>query len=231
MKIIRTTFCLTLIAAAPVACSSGEPRTAYAESKTAEKDVPAQISNRPTVPQGGLAYVLLPEASAARYRVRERLMGNDLDNDAIGETKNIAGNIVFDAKGKVIPESSKFVLDAGTFVSDKDRRDGYVRGRLLDAKQYPSIVLVPTEIRGITLPVPAAGTRPFEMTGQLTVRGVTRPTTWKGSAQFQDNRITGSATTAFTFDNMQIDQPRVPVLLSVADTIRLEIDFTLLPQR
>jgi hypothetical protein len=30
---------------------------------------------------------------------------------------------------------------------------------------------------------------------------------------------------------MQLEQPRVPVLLSVADTIKLEIDFNLVRQR
>jgi len=69
------------------------------------------------------------------------------------------------------------------------------------------------------------------MTGNLTVRGVTRPTVWNGSAKFQDGRVTGSAANAFTFSDIQMEQPRVPVLLSVADTIRLEIDFDLIRQR
>jgi polyisoprenoid-binding protein YceI len=130
----------------------------------------------------------------------------------------------------VIAQSSKFVVDAGTFVSDKDRRDGYVRRRSLDATRYPSIVLVPTAVRGIALPLPTSGARPFEMTGDLIVRGVTRPTVWKGSAQFHDGRVTGSGATAFTFDDIQMEQPRVSVVLSVADTVRLEIDFNLVRQ-
>jgi hypothetical protein len=69
------------------------------------------------------------------------------------------------------------------------------------------------------------------MTANLTVHGVTRPTIWTGSAKFQDGRVIGSAATAFTFNDIQMEQPRVPVLLSVADTIRLEIDFDLIRQR
>jgi polyisoprenoid-binding protein YceI len=178
-----------------------------------------------------LRLVLSPAGSAARYRVRERLVGHDLPNDAVGETKTLSGAIEFDAKGNVISQSSKFVLDASTFVSDQNRRDGFVRGRLLDAKQYPSIELVPTAVRGVRLPLPSSGTVPIEMTGNLTVHGVTRPTVWNGSAKFQDGRVTGAATTSFTFNDIQMEQPRVPVLLSVADTIRLEIDFDLIRQR
>jgi polyisoprenoid-binding protein YceI len=216
------------VAIVPVlACSRGEPQTAFADSAPSTKAaaVPAGSAT------AALRLVLSPTGNAARYRVRERLVGHDLPNDAIGETKALSGAIEFDAKGNVIQQSSKFVVDAGTFVSDKDRRDGFVRGRLLDAEQYPNIVLVPTSVRGVSLPLPSSGTTPIEMTANLTVRGVTRPTVWNGSAKFQDGRVTGSAATAFTFSDIQMEQPRVPVLLSVADTIRLEIDFDLIRQR
>ena len=83
----------------------------------------------------------------------------------------------------------------------------------------------------VSLPLPTSGTRPIEMAGDLTVRGVTRPTFWKGTAELKNGGVTGSASTAFTFDDMQLEQPRVPVLLSVADTIKFEIDFNLIQQR
>ena len=224
-----TVFRLTFIAAVPLlACSRGEPQTAYADSAPLKKAGAVQAPR--SVAPAALRFVVAPTGNAARYRVRERLVGRDLPNDAVGETKNVTGAIEFDANGKVIPQSSKFVLDAGTFVSDQNRRDGFVRGRLLEADAYPSIVLVPTDVRGVSLPLPASGTLPIEMTGNLTVHGVTRPTKWKGSANFQNGRVTGCAATVLTFDDIQMAQPRVPVLLSVGDSIRLEIDFDLIRQ-
>ena len=218
-----------LIVVAPVlAWSRGSPETAFAGSVSSTRAATVQAVKPATT--AALRFVLAPTGNTARYRVRERLVGHDLPNDAIGETKSLTGAIELDSKGKVIPQSSKFVLEAGTFVSDQNRRDGFVRGRLLEADAYPSIVLVPTEISGVSLPLPASGTLPFEMTANLTVHGMTRPTIWKGSAKFQDGRVTGSAATSFTFDDIQMEQPRVPVLLSVADTIRLEIDFDLIRQ-
>ena len=214
------------------ACSRGGPETAFASSSTPTGSATAQHSVTPASVNGAaLRLVLASTGNAARYRVRERLMGHDFDNDAIGETKNLTGAISFDSNGKVIRETSKFTVDAGTFVSDKDRRDGFVRGRLLEADEYPTVVLVPTNVRGMTVPLPTTGSRPFEMTGDLTVRGVTRPTTWNGTVQFKDGAVSGSAATAFTFDDFRMEQPRVPVLLSVADTIRLEITFNLVQQR
>jgi len=224
---VSAAFIVTAIA---IACSPGDAETAFADSLTPRVPAAQASTTTGSAQSAALRLVLAPTGNAARYRVRERLVGADLPNDAIGETKALTGAIEFDASGKVIAQSSKFTVDAATFVSDKDRRDGYVRRRLLDATQYPSVVLVPTGVSGIALPLPTSGTRPFEMTADLTVRGVTRPTTWKGSAQFQNGQVTGSAATAFTFADIKMEQPRVPVLLSVADTIRLEIDFNLVRQ-
>jgi polyisoprenoid-binding protein YceI len=227
VRAIRDPWCPSFIAVLAVAaCSGGEPQKAFADSAPATSAAPVEA-----VPGEALRFVLAPTGNAVRYRVRERLVGQDLPNDAVGETKSITGGIAIDSSGKVIREASKFVVNAGSFVSDKNRRDGFVRGRLLEAEQYPDIVLVPTEVRGVSLPLPTSGARPIEATGDLTVRGVTRPTTWRGTAQFQDGRVTGSAATAFTFKDVQMEQPRVRVLLSVADTIRLEIDFNLVRQR
>jgi hypothetical protein len=39
--------------------------------------------------------------------------------------------------------------------------------------------------------------------------------------------VTGTAATAFTFSDFELTQPRVPIVLSVADTIRLEYVFNL----
>jgi polyisoprenoid-binding protein YceI len=214
------------------ACSNGKPDSAFANPASGTTTAAAQ----PTIPdsasqRAALRLGLDPAGSAARYRVREQLVGHDMPNDAIGETKSVTGTIAFDSAGKVIRQASRFAVDAGTFVSDKDRRDGFVKRRILESDRYPTVVLVPTDVRGVSLPLPTAGTRPIEITGDLTVRGVTRPTTWKGTAQFSSGKIAAAAGTAFTFADFQMEQPRVPVLLSVADTIKLEINFSLVPQK
>jgi polyisoprenoid-binding protein YceI len=227
----RRTIFVALATLAVSACSPGEAETAFASSSTTRNTVGVQDTTSAASRSAALRFTLAPTGNEARYRVREQLVGHDLPNDAIGETKLLAGSISFDSKGKVIPQVSRFTVAAGSFVSDKDRRDGFVRGRLLEADQYPTVMLVPNSVRGLTIPLPKMGSRPFEMTGDLTVRGVTRPTIWNGTVQFKDGTVSGSAGTAFTFDDIQMEQPRVPVLLSVADTIRLEITFNLVQQR
>ena len=220
------------LAVPAIACSNGNPETAYAGTLSERSAVTAESAVSETTAKGtAIRLVLAPTGNAARYRVREQLVGHDLPNDAVGETAKLTGALSIDSSGKVIRDASKFTVDAGSFVSDKNRRDGFVRGRLLEADEYPTIVFVPTDVRGVSLPLPTSGSRDIEMTGDLTVRGVTRPTKWKGTAEFKNGGVAGSASTAFTFDDMQLEQPRVPVLLSVADSIKLEINFNLVRQQ
>src|SRR6266404_4484910 len=159
---------MVLAALAISACSSGEPETAFARSSTARNA--AALGEQASVPSAestALRLVLASTGNAARYRVRERLVGHDFPNDAVGETKNLSGAISFDSNGKVIRDASKFTVDAGSFVSDQNRRDGFVRGRLLAADQYPTVVLIPTDVRGVNLPLPKSGTVPIEMVADL----------------------------------------------------------------
>jgi hypothetical protein len=65
--------------------------------------------------------------------------------------------------------------------------------------------------------------------GDLTVHGATHPTEWSVVAHADGMDIVGMATTAFTFKDMGLEQPKVPVVLSVADTIKLEYDFRFTP--
>ena len=227
-SIRRASMIVAVSAAVLAACTSGDSQTAYA--RAVDTTVSQSTTSVQTPSKAALRFVLAPSGSAARYRVREQLMGHDFPNDAVGETRSLTGAIAFDANGKVIRDESKFTLDAGTFVSDQNRRDGYVRGRLLESDDYPTITFVPSEVRGVKLPVPKSGTAQIQLLGDLTVHGVTRPTTWNGTVEFNNTGLTGNASTAFTFADIQMDQPRVPVLLSVADTIKLEINFNLVKQ-
>ena len=172
-------------------------------------------------------YVVAPAGNEVRYRVREQLAGFDLPNDAVGKTSAVSGAIAFDADGQLLPAESRFVVDAATFVSDRDRRDNYVKSRLLQAEQFAQITLVPTELRGVTLPFGSTGSSNFELLADLTVRGVTRPTVWRVSARLDEGRVSGTASTRFVFDDFEMEKPRVRSVLSVADTIALEYDFTL----
>jgi polyisoprenoid-binding protein YceI len=175
-----------------------------------------------------LHYFVAPTGNEARYRVREQLVRVNLPNDAIGKTNEITGQLLVDPDGTVIRDSSKITVVVTNLKSDKERRDNFIKRKVLESEKYPIVTLVPSTFKGVSAK-PGDAPVAFELTGDLTVHGVTHPTKWKVLAKADGSDIVGSASTAFTFDEFTLEQPKVPVLLSVADTIKLEYDFRFTP--
>jgi polyisoprenoid-binding protein YceI len=150
----------------------------------------------------------------------------DFPNDAVGATSAITGAIVIES-GKVVPAESRIVVDLTGLKSDRDRRDGYLQRRTLETSQYPTVTLVPREFRGLPARLPGTGEFSFEVLADLTIRDVTRPTVWQVTATAAEGAFTGQAATTFTFEEFNLTQPRVAVVLSVENRIRLEYSFRL----
>jgi len=187
-------------------------RTAYAQSPGAQ-----------------LRYRVVAERSEARYRVREQLAGLSFPNDAVGATGAIEGRISLDAQGRVLTSDSQFTVDLRMLRSDEARRDNHIRRNTLETDRYPTAVFVPTEVRGLRFPLPQTGTASFELVGDLTVRDATRRITWEATATFNGQDVSVRARTTFRFADFGLPIPRVAVVLSVEDTIRLETDLLLRP--
>jgi polyisoprenoid-binding protein YceI len=178
---------------------------------------------------GRIRLVVAPEGNEARYRVREQLASIDFPSDAVGSTSNVQGQLLIDAGGRVVRDSSRFVIDLASLATDSERRDNYVRRNTLETETNPTAVFVPTELRGLPFPLPAMGDVAFTMVGDLTIRGVTRPTTWEVTAHVMNGGVSGEAKTSFTFADFELTKPRVRSVLSVNDDIRLEYTFRLVP--
>jgi len=222
----RRAIALLTVAAATVLAADAN---AQATKKAAKAKTPAKnaAAAKPAAP---IRFVIGPAGNEARYRVREQLMGANLPNDAIGVTKTITGTILAYPDGRIVKDSSKIVIHLDSLKSDKDRRDGFLRRRTLETEKYPTVELIPTEIRGFNGKLPASGTASFQLLGDLVLKGVAHPTVWNVTARADGQDIAGTATTAFTFKDVGLDQPKVPVVLSVADTIKLEYDFRVVKQ-
>jgi polyisoprenoid-binding protein YceI len=179
-----------------------------------------------TAPAGPIRLVLAPSGNEARWRVRERLASFDFPNDAVGTTRDVGGAIVIGADGQPDSTASKITVNLATLQSDRSMRDNYIRHRTLETDRFPTAVLVPTRFLRMRTPMPDTGTFTFEILGNLTVHGVTKPTTWLVTAVGKDGGFTGTALTRVTFEDFAMAQPRVPILLSIEDEINLEYQFT-----
>ena len=173
----------------------------------------------------GTTIITVTEGSEALYRINEQLARRDLPNDAVGRTSDIAGQIVFSDDGTVDAERSKIIVGVRSLRSDSDRRDSYIQRNSLESGQYPEVTIAVTEIRGLSWPLPTSGEASFEMIGDLTIRDQTRPVTWETTATFAAGAVEGLAETVVTFEQYEMTKPRVAIVLSVVDAIRLEINF------
>ena len=130
------------------------------------------------------------EGSVARYSVTEQLARLSSPIDAVGETGDVQGAIVFDADGNVDPDQSVITVAVAGLTSDEDRRDRYVRNNTLSTSQFPSVEIVVTGVEGLDWPFPDSGETTFQLTGDMTIREVTGPVTWDVEAQSTSGAVT-----------------------------------------
>lgn len=165
--------------------------------------------------------------SEAEFQAREQLANHDLPTDAIGKTSNVTGTIVLDADGKVVSNQSKIVVDLSTLASDQSRRDNFIKGRTLQTSTYPDATFVPTALKGLPSPLPTTGQHTFQMIGNLTVHGVTKPVTWNVTAQANSGSVAGQASTTITFEDFGMSPPKAGPVLSVNDNLKLVVSLKL----
>jgi polyisoprenoid-binding protein YceI len=180
-------------------------------------------------PPAHIHLVVAPIGNEARYKVQEQLAFFKFPNEAVGKTTDITGSLVVEPNGKIVRDSSKIVVLVTNLKSDQSRRDKYLRTHSLEIDKYPQVTLVPVSFEGIDGPIAPNTTKTFSMTGDLTIRNVTRPTIWQVTAHTQGNDIVGTAKTQFTFDQFDMERPSSVIALSVQDTVKLEYDFHFTP--
>lgn len=207
--------------------SASASSVSSAASSASASSAATSSSGASTVPSDTVKLVIVPSASEARYRVREVLAGNTLPNDAVGATKTIDGTIFGKMDGSLVSAQSKFRVDLRTLKSDQGMRDQFIQGGTLSTAQYPYAEFVPTETKGLPKTLPADGKVNFQLVGNMTIRGVTKPLTWDVTSQANGDVVTGKATTKFEFSLFNITKPSVARVLSIEDTVQLELDFTL----
>jgi polyisoprenoid-binding protein YceI len=211
------------------ASASATSATAQAASQPASEGVASSVAavqaEATTSPAGPLVFSLVSGQSTATFRVREQLAGVSLPNDAVGTTTAVGGQLAFDPSGALVDEASKITVDLRELQTDSSRRDSFIKQNTLQTGQYPLAEFVPTSADGLPSPLPDSGEYSFALTGLLTVHGVQKEVTWQATAARQEDRLTGNATAAFAFADFGMSPPNVPVVLSVVDEIRLEIDL------
>jgi polyisoprenoid-binding protein YceI len=188
----------------------------------------ASATSAPTagrVVTGGVTFTVMA-GSKAIVRVNEQLADRTLPNDAVLTSDKVTGEFTVLPDGGFAP-TSKIVVDLDALESDNDLRDGTVKRQVLETRRFPQALFVPTRADGLQLPLPSSGSQTFKLTGQMTIRGVTKQLSFDVTATHgaSELKATASVAPAFQFGTFGMTQPRVFSVISIKDEIRLEVQL------
>ncbi len=182
-------------------------------------------------PAGTQRFVIVPSQSAVVYRVDETLFneGNRL-NTAVGTTTAVRGEITVDRARPAHSRIGTIAIDISRFSSDSARRDSAIRERWLESARYPTAAFVATAIKGLPGTYQDGRDVAVQITGNLTVRGVTRPTTWAATINVDGNRLTVTGQTTVKMTDFGFAPPSL-FFLKAEDGVRLEFRFVAVGSR
>ena len=228
MSSLRTLLPLFALALAGCGGAAQPAPTATPGATTAAATTPAPTATAsPTAAASaaGLTFTV-SSGSKAVVRVTEQLADRKDLSDAVLTSDKVSGEFTLLPNGAFAP-SSKIVVDLTALASDSRTRDNFIKNDTLSTRQFPEATFVPTKVDGLTLPLPASGDLAFRLTGQMTIRGVTKDVTFdvKATRSGADLTSTAHVAPAFQFGTFGMTQPRVFSVLSIKDEIRLEVQL------
>jgi polyisoprenoid-binding protein YceI len=207
------------IQAIPLASSATQVSATAAQPATS-----AAASNAATASTSTVTLQMLQSESEARFIIDEVL--NDAPKTVIGTTNQVAGEIAVDPQDPTQTRVGVIQVDARALTTDSEFRNRAIKNQILQTDQYEYVTFTPTQIVGL----PQSGTvgtpYTFQIVGDLTIRDVTKQVTFDVTATAADeSRLEGTATTSIAYADYGISIPQVRQVASVADQVRLELDF------
>ena len=171
------------------------------------------------------SYKIDPAHSTAQFVVRHLMITN-----VRGSFSNVQGTVTWDEAN---PANSKIdaVIDATTLSTQDANRDTHVKsGDFLDVAQYPAITFKSTSV------TPGAEGE-LNVTGDLTLHGVTKPVTLKVDGPTRESkdlygnlRIGASATTKIKRSDFGVvwNAPLETGGVALGDELKIELELSLI---
>ncbi len=144
----------------------------------------------------------ITSGSQLGYRVAETLFGQN--TEAVGRTNKVTGALTLD--GASIPKAT-FTVDMNSLKSDDARRDRKFTGEIMNTDKFPTSTFTLTKPIDLGT-VPADGKEiTASATGDLTMRGVTKPVTFNVTAKRTGASIGVSGAIDVKFADYSIANP------------------------
>ncbi|MBI3975462.1 MAG: YceI family protein [Armatimonadetes bacterium] len=194
---------------------------------------PAVPAARPAIPTAAVAataaerFAIVPAESRVAYHVGETLLneGNRF-NVAVGITNVVRGDIVID---RAAPQNSRvgtISVEISQFRSDSPRRDRAIRERWLESARFSIAEFAPTAVRGLPQTYAEGREVTLEITGNLKIRDVAKPTTFTTTLKLERTIVSGVATAKILMTDFGFNPPVIFGILRAENEVKLEFHFT-----
>lgn len=231
---------LILIAAA---CSSSEPASPAANAPAAEAPASQQSSEQQPTEQeadptpaaaqeeapeaeaaAAIIFTIDPAQSEARFIIDEELMGSP--KTVVGANSGVEGQVTVDPGDPASVVIGPIGIDAASFVTDSGRRNGAINRFILQTSSHPTITFTPTAVQGVPATAAVGDTLNLQVTGDLTIREVTRSETFAVTVEVvSESELRVNGATEILRDNYDLTIPSVPSVANVTNEVQLEFDF------
>ena len=176
---------------------------------------------------GQRTFVIVPQQSNASYLADEEFFAGALKKLGItaGKRKVVGSTQAIEGQFQLDPErpttrlgQNSFTVQMNTLTTGESRRDTYIREEGPGFNHYPRATFTATGIEGAGLS--------FKLTGNMTIREITKPATFDVQAQLASDTLTGVATTRLKMSDFGIEPLAFYNTLTVADAFGIEVRFT-----
>jgi polyisoprenoid-binding protein YceI len=222
-------------AASPAATTAASPipATEAATAAPAATDAPAADAATPgrsaAVSADTIVAQIVSDESEARFIIDEVL--NDAPKTVIGTTNQVAGELAVAPSDLTRSQVGIIQVNARTLTTDSEFRNRAIKNQILRTDQYEYITFTPKQIVGLPASAAVGQSYTFQIVGDLTIRDVTKEVTFDVTATpSSESRLEGTAQTTIRYADYGISIPQVRQVASVADQVRLEIDFVAAPK-
>ena len=194
---------------------------------TSTPDATTGPTTVPTDAGGTVSFVIDNAQSTAIFLIDETLRGSP--NRVEGTTNELAGQVAVDPSDLSTAQLSEIVVNGRTFATDSSFRDRAIRGPVIlnsADDQFEFISFQPTEITGLSGAASVGDEVTFQVTGDLTVKGVTNSETFDVTVTFAtESTIEGEATATVNRDDYGIGIPNAPGVADVSEEVEIRLVF------
>ena len=177
-----------------------------------------QTAPSSSVSSAGL-YRISSKNSTVEFGIDEILSGSP--KHVVGTTGEIAGEVGISAQGIVL---GTVKVNAKTFKTDDSCRDGAIVRLILKSEDAGNefITFKPTTIKGAPSTLTSGDRVNLTVLGDLTISGVTKPTTFTVTGKVEGDTLSGSATATLKRSDFKLVIPNFSFIANVTDTFTVK---------